>query len=1009
MREFSVKSPLLALSLFVIAAAARGQTLVVAPAHPLSAGTDHVVRTEIITLSVTGAEPFMPLTVFFGNVPGSVQHPAIEGTLLISPSAIIPLPSLDGLGIFGGHAFLLTDAAGSFTTSILIPGGFPLGPWSFQAITLQNPYGNAGGQILELSNRADIAVTEPPSSPLITSVSPSFVTEGAGGAITLRGTGFLPQSTVLPTVTFHPTCTVTAGVPGTNVRIVEDPGPGTDPVILVDAPADLGFPTNPPLTSAGPARITVSFATTPLYPVTPAASMATTNPTGEPDPTFIAWQSPAGPEITALSPAGADTAGGGCTITITGTHFLRCTAPSSPVATRVLFDAAGASPIEATGVTVVSATEITAVIPPHGAGLVAVQVVNPDSFLASPRQSTTGTPASEFRYFDFDPSGIQISSITPSTIVEGSSPATITIAGTAPAIAGVSLLDPALGPIELDVGSILLGLEREADATVKSIGFGPGGGTFQIVATVPPWPPGLNPVGPSFNGLTNTGPKSVQIKAAPCVNPSGLEHTSYALAKPGNRFVYVATQPPHVTSILPNNVGRVSGGQLVTLVGSGFLTTDTALPSTQSALGPAAVFAGTTSFPATFVRMVNATAIEVLTPDAGAAGPPPVLRDAMVTNPDEQSSATAAQGDDFYFYPPLAGLVDQTFPLTPPLVIVDTGTGGVPIVYNFTSDLVIPSGLTIEARGDYPLIIRCRGDIVVDGFFDLSGASVTGPPYFAPAGAGAGGPAFDDQVPGSQDPIEGNPGDAPIDPATLLLFPGGGFGGVHGVLFAGPAIGGGGGGGGMDMPGLMGLPISGSLGIGAGGTPGGAYGFLGVAPIPVLGSGTPAETGLPPGGAGGGAGGLGLPIPYNPVSPPPTPLIGVNGRGGNGGGGLILAADGVVALNGSLLVNGEDGHPGAIASADPDRKGGGGGGGSGGSVVLQALRGIVVGATAVVDAGGGLGGAGASVAPSNEGGAGSPGLIRLAMPADTFSLASTLFVLPGATLTPFFDFTTYLP
>jgi hypothetical protein len=49
------------------------------------------------------------------------------------------------------------------------------------------------------------------------------------------------------------------------------------------------------------------------------------------------------------------------------------------------------------------------------------------------------------------------------------------------------------------------------------------------------------------------------------------------------------------------------------------------------------------------------------------------------------------------------------------------------------------------------------------------------------------------------------------------------------------------------------------------------------------------------------------------------------------------------------------------------------------------------------------------VAPSNDGGAASDGLFRLALPFDTFSLASTLFILPGAQVMPAPSVATYLP
>ncbi len=220
----------------------------------------------------------------------------------------------------------------------------------------------------------------------------------------------------------------------------------------------------------------------------------------------------------------------------------------------------------------------------------------------------------------------------------------------------------------------------------------------------------------------------------------------------------------------------------------------------------------------------------------------------------------------------------------------------------------------------------------------------------------------------------GLPGLGPINALTLVPFNNFGLGGFHGTVQSG-----GGGGGGMAFSGAMGLGFAGSP---TGGLGGGALGLANL-PFAIENAGNGTEFFDPPGGGGGAAGGLGTTIPYFPPGSS-SATLGLSGSGGNGGGGILIAADGTITINGTIDVDGEDGAIGAFDTMTGSLPGAGGGGGSGGGLVLQAIQGIVVNASAVLTAWGGLGGPGALVG-INDGGGGSVGMIRFTLPAVGFA------------------------
>ncbi|HYC76406.1 MAG TPA: hypothetical protein VEI02_02155, partial [Planctomycetota bacterium] len=130
-------------------------------------------------------------------------------------------------------------------------------------------------------------------------------------------------------------------------------------------------------------------------------------------------------------------------------------------------------------------------------------------------------------------------------------------------------------------------------------------------------------------------------------------------------------------------------------------------------------------------------------------------------------------------------------------------------------------------------------------------------------------------------------------------------------------------------------------------------------------------------------------------------VVAQNGEGGAGGGAVLFACDGVLTLNGRVLV---DGAPGGVGLVNGALFGGGGGGGAGGAVVLQALQGVRLGRAAQIVATGGAGGAGADPGV-NDGGAGGDGAVRVAVPVQSRFPATTLVVAPAAVIAPAADLT----
>jgi len=229
-------------------------------------------------------------------------------------------------------------------------------------------------------------------------------------------------------------------------------------------------------------------------------------------------------------------------------------------------------------------------------------------------------------------------------------------------------------------------------------------------------------------------------------------------------------------------------------------------------------------------------------------------------------------------------------------------------VFNLTS-INIPAGVTVRFERNAtntPVRLLVAGDALIDGVIDISGLDSPG------TGAAGDGGLADDGLPGQGGPGGFDGGRGGEAGGTGFeggqgLGPEGGFPSIWQDSDSGGNIGGcAGGGGGFGTSGRNarlvdnGFVCSSTNETASGGE---AYGNERL--LPLIGGS----------GGGGGAGGGAF----------------IGSGGGGGGGALLIAVTGTLTVNGELRANGGD--SGAFAGAAP---GGGGGGGAGGGLRLVA-------------------------------------------------------------------------
>jgi hypothetical protein len=376
-----------------------------------------VVSATKITVDTPAGTPGAPVIVVT-NPNGQAATITAGYTYLGVPPTLVSANPATG-STNGATPVVLTGTAFASGMTVTVGGrsATSVTVTSATSATIVTPAGSAGA--------ADIVVTNPDTqaatlvagytynlaaSPTVTAVTPASGTSAGKTSATITGTGFAAGATVTfgtsaaTNVVVVNSTTIMATVPqgsvGTSVAVTvrnPDTQPGTRlnaySYIHIDAPAltSLSITTwatwgGAPVTLVGTgfvSPVTVAFgsiaaavtsvsSTAVVVTVPPTASITTggvvsvtiTNPDAQKSTLANAFTYVAPPAMTSVTPATVSTAGGS-TITIAGTGF------QDGVTVTINGTAA-------TSVTRVSATQVTAVVPPGTAGTASVQIANPD-------------------------------------------------------------------------------------------------------------------------------------------------------------------------------------------------------------------------------------------------------------------------------------------------------------------------------------------------------------------------------------------------------------------------------------------------------------------------------------------------------------------------------------------------------------------------------------------------------------------------------------------------------
>ncbi|HKK92073.1 MAG TPA: IPT/TIG domain-containing protein, partial [Longimicrobiales bacterium] len=534
-------------------------------------------------------------------------------------------------------------------------------------ITATTPAGTVGA--------ADVVVTNPDTQagtlaggytytpgPSVALITPSAGPTAGGTRVTIAGSGFEPGATVTlggtpaTNVVVQSGTSITATTPSSPAGVVDVvvTNPDTRAATLVDGYTYAPPPTVTSITpSNGPtsggtsvtitgtgfvsgAGVTVGgraatgvrvnsstsiTATTPIRPAGPA-DVVVTNPDGQSDTLRDGFTYDPGPTVTSITPSGGNTAGG-TPVTIAGTGFAS--------GATVTFGGAAA-----TNVVRIDSTTITATTPANPAGVVDVEVTNPDA--------QTGTLVDGYTYAPAP----TVASITPDTgPTAGGTSVTITgtdfVAGATVTIGGV----PATSVVVVDATSITADTPGNSAGVVDVVVTNPDGQTDTLVGGFTYLPgPAISAIAPTFGPtaggtavtITGTGFLSgaaVSIGGAAATGVTFIDATTITATTPAGTagaadvvvtnpdaqtstlaggFTFVP--PPTVTSVSPNN-GPAAGGTAVTITGAGFVD------------GATVTIGGVAATDVTFVSSTSLTA----TTEARAAG----TVDVVVTNPDTQT------------------------------------------------------------------------------------------------------------------------------------------------------------------------------------------------------------------------------------------------------------------------------------------------------------------------------------------------------------------------------------
>jgi IPT/TIG domain len=674
--------------------------LVTSPAH--AAGAVDVRVTDPNGTSATSSDDR-----FTYVAPGSI--PVVTG---VTPAGGPPgggtAVTISGIGFTGASAVAF---GGNPATSVTVVND--------TTITAVSPAGSVGSVDVRVTNPTGQSLALPldlftyVAAPSIVTVLPGDGPTTGGTTVALAGTGF----TGATAVTF-------GGVPGTDLAVSSDltltvttpaHAAGAVPVVVVgpggsSAPSTFTYDPAPAVTSVvantgttdGGDLVTVNgsgftgatavrfdgVAGTPVL-VLPTSILVTT-PAHAAGVVDVTVESPNGtsaivpgdqftyvapaPTLTGLSP-GNGPAGGGTTLTLTGTGFTGATA--------VNFDA-----VPGTDVAVASDTSLTVTSPAHAAGASTVTVVGPG-----------GTSAGQPFTFNAAPA---ISLVLPANgPAAGGTSVTLTGTGFTGATAvRFGTTGAAFTPL---TDTLMIAVSPPHAAGVVDITvLGPNGASSPVVADrftydTPAAPTALSVLpasGPAAGGTTVTL-AGLGFTDATAVSFGGVNGTNLAVS---SDLTLTVTVPAHAAGAVPVVVtgpGGPSAPITYTYVAAPAITS--IAPSSGSTAGGTTVtVTGTDLGGATSVKFgnVNGTAVSAtstsitVTSPAHVAGPV----DVRVVTPNGTSPVVAA--DEFTYVPPAPTLTGATPSFGPvaggtPVTLTGTGlTGATAVHFGFAS--VVP-------------------------------------------------------------------------------------------------------------------------------------------------------------------------------------------------------------------------------------------------------------------------------------------------------------------------------
>ena len=601
---------------------------------------DGISATDIVVVSSTDIMATTPAHAA-GAVMVSVTNPNSQnGSLAGGFTYVAAPPTVDAVvpnsgSSLGGTAVSITGTgfeAGAAVTFDAEPATSVV-VVSANQITATTPAHPPGGATVTVTN-PDTQADGLPSgytylaapAPSVTTTTPNTGSSLGGTVVSITGTGFAPGATVsfggaagTGVVVVSPT-EITATTPPNLADVVavsvtnpdDQTGTLAGAFVYVGATPTVNAVTPALSSSLGgtvvsirgggfEAGATVTFGVAGATSVTVVSSgeITATTPPGTVGPALVTVTNPSGqagtvsdafaylglpPTVTAVTPA--DGPGlGGTTVSVSGGGF--------EAGATVSFGG-----VAATEVVVVSATEITARTPAHGAGLVAVIVTN--------TMSEGGTLPSAFTYTAGPPP--VVTSISPASGPTAGG-TTVTVTGTGFAPGASVFLGGVAAPQVTFVSATTVTAVTPAQAAAGLVTFAvanPDGQTASLAAGftyIPSPAPTVTAVSPSTGPTVGGTPVTItgsgflagatvkfgavlasgvtvvssnQITATSPPGTAGIVTIEVANADSQNgtlaqAFTYVTSVAPTVTSVAPLT-GPAAGGTAVTIAGSGFLT-----------------------------------------------------------------------------------------------------------------------------------------------------------------------------------------------------------------------------------------------------------------------------------------------------------------------------------------------------------------------------------------------------------------------------------------------------